>query len=271
MEADGAEAMNLQAIRGTATGIIQQAAAEVMLYYDRPRDEQTKSSVFDIVTEGDKAAERLIVAALRDAFPDHGIHSEEGGGTEAANADYCWYIDPIDGTSNFASRIPFFSISMALADRDMNPLVGVVMNPISRAVFSAAAGHGATRNGVPIQVSQTAALENAILCSGFPYVVETKKRINVDAFMAFLPQVRDLRRFGSAALELSYVAWGRLDGYWELRLNAWDCMAGILLVREAGGQVTDFSGGEAGLDGAQIVASNGLLHEAMLKVINAYS
>jgi myo-inositol-1(or 4)-monophosphatase len=268
MKTDGAEAMNLQAIRGTATGIIQQAAAEVMLHYDRPREEQTKSSVYDIVTEGDKATERLIVAALREAFPDHGIYGEEGGGINTENAEYCWYIDPIDGTSNFASRIPFFSISMALADRDLNPLVGVVINPISRALFSAAVGHGATRNGVPIQVSQTGKLENAILCSGFPYVVETKKRINVDTFMAFLPQVRDLRRFGSAALELSYVAWGRLDGYWELRLNPWDCMAGILLVREAGGRVTDYSGGEAGLDGSQIVASNGLLHEEMLRVIN---
>lgn len=261
--------MNLQAIRGTATGIIQQAAAEVMMYYAQPRKEQIKSSVFDIVTEGDKAAERLIVSALREAFPDHGIVGEEGGRINAENAEYCWYIDPIDGTANFASRIPFFSISMALADRDLNPLVGVVMNPISRNVFSAAAGQGATRNGVPIQVSQTASLENAILCSGFPYDAAAQKRINIEPFMAFLPQVRDLRRFGSAALEMSYVAWGRLDGYWELNLNAWDCMAGILLVREAGGKVTDYSGGEAGLDGRQIIASNGLLHQAMLRVINS--
>ncbi|MBZ0301150.1 MAG: inositol monophosphatase [Anaerolineae bacterium] len=263
--------MNLQVIRGTATGIIQQAGAEVMLYYDQPHTETTKSSMFDIVTEGDKASERLIVAALCEAFPDHHIVGEEGGGmgAPAEEAEYFWYIDPIDGTSNFANNIPFFSISMALADKNLNPLVGVVLNPVSHEIFSAVAGQGVTRNGLPIRVSDTESLSQAILCSGFPYDTATQKRINVDAFMAFLPQTRGVRRIGSAALELSYVACGRLDGFWECRLNPWDCMAGILLVREAGGKVTDYQGGEAGLTGAELIASNGLLHEAMRTVITA--
>jgi myo-inositol-1(or 4)-monophosphatase len=265
--------MNLQVIRGTATGIIQQAGAEVMLHFGRPHTEQTKSSVFDIVTEGDQAAERMISAALHEAFPDHHIVGEEGGGmgAPAEAAEYFWYIDPIDGTANFANNIPFFSISMALADRDLNPLVAVVMNPVSREVFSAAAGHGATHNGEPIQVSATDHLNNAIVCSGFPYDPDTHARTNIEPFVAFLPQVRGVRRFGSAALELSFVACGRLDGFWETRLNPWDCLAGMLLVREAGGKVTDYSGSEAGLTGAEIVASNGLLHEAMLRVINGSS
>lgn len=262
--------MNLQVIRGTATGIIHQAGAEVMRYYDQPHVEQTKSSVFDIVTEADKAAEALIVAALRDAFPDHHIVGEEGGGAgaPAAEAEYFWYIDPIDGTVNFANNIPFFSISMAMTDRDLNPLVGVVLNPVSRELFSAAAGQGATRNGEIVQVSEADRLENAIVCSGFPYDVTTGRRLNTGPFMAFLPQVRGVRRLGSAALELSYVACGRLEGFWETHLKPWDCMAGVLLVREAGGKVTDYNGGEAGISGAQIIASNGLLHEPMMAVIN---
>ncbi len=262
--------MNLQVIRGTAAGIIQQAGNEAMLYFDRPHTEQTKSSVFDIVTEGDKAVEKVIVAALQEAFPDHHIVGEEGGGmgAPAETAEYFWYIDPIDGTVNFANNIPFFSISMALADRNLNPLVGVVLNPVSREMFSAAAGQGATRNGEPIHVSRADSLGNAILCSGFPYDTATQTRTNIEPFVTFLPITRGVRRIGSAALELSYVACGRLDGFWEPQLNPWDCMAGILLVREAGGRVTDYAGGEEKLTGAQLVASNGLLHEAMLRVIN---
>lgn len=264
--------MNLQVIRGTATGIIQQAGNEVMLYYDRPHIEQTKSSVFDIVTEADKAAEKVIVEALHAAFPDHHIVGEEGGGmgAPAETAAYFWYIDPIDGTVNFANGIPFFSVSIALADRNLNPLVGVVLNPVSRELFSVAAGQGATRNGEPITVSKADSLANAIVCSGFPYDATTQTRTNIEPFLAFLPITRGVRRIGSAALELSYVACGRLDGFWETQLNPWDCMAGILMVREAGGKVTDYAGREEQLTGAQLVASNGLLHDAMLRVINSH-
>jgi myo-inositol-1(or 4)-monophosphatase len=261
--------LNLQVIRGTACAIIQQAGAEALVYFNQPLNEQTKSSNFDIVTEGDKAVEAFIIDALCESFPDHHIVGEESGGVgqAAEEAEYFWYIDPIDGTSNFANNIPFFTISMALTDRDMNPLVGVVFNPVSRELFSAAKGFGATLNSVDIAVSASTTLEEAILCTGFPYDVASKTRVNVEPFTAFLPQVRGMRRFGSAALELSFVACGRLEGFWECRLNPWDCLAGVLLVREAGGRVTDFRDHEEGITGAEIIASNGHLHEAMRTII----
>ena len=264
--------MNLQVIRGTVTGIAHQAGAIVLQHYNQPHLEETKASVFDIVTDADKAPEKLIVDALCEHFPGHHIVGEEGGGmgAPADEADYFWFIDPIDGTINFANNIPFFSISIALTDRDLKPLVGVVLNPVSNELFSAAAGQGATRNGESIHVSAAPMLESAILCTGFPYDVPSQKRINVEPFVEFLSQTRGMRRFGSAALDLSFVACGRLDGWWENRLNPWDCMAGILIVREAGGKVTDYSGGEARLDGKELIASNGHLHEAMRAVIHKY-
>ena len=264
--------MNLQAVRGTATGIAQQAGAEVLLHLDQPHQEAIKKSVFDIVTDADQQAEAVIVAALQAAFPNHHIVGEEGGGmgAPAAEAQYFWYIDPIDGTSNFANNIPFFSVSIAMADRDLNPLVGVVYNPVSNEMFSAARGFGATRNGAEIRVSATADLEQAILCTGFPYDNVTKRHTNIEAFVTLLNQTRGVRRFGSAALELCYVACGRLEGFWEATLSPWDCMAGLLIAREAGGKVTDYSGSEIAISGAQILASNGLLHDAVLAVIQAH-
>ncbi len=260
--------MNLQVIRGIATGIAQQAAMELMLYYQRPHQENIKQNEFDISTEADLASEKVIVAALLENFPDHHILAEEGGGqgAPADEAEYHWHIDPIDGTSNFASGIPYFAVSMALADREGNPQVGVVFNPVSRDVFSAARGYGASLNGVALHVSQTDTLARAMLCSGFPYNRAANADNNLNRWAAFLPHVRGLRRFGAAALELASVAAGRLDGYWEAPLNSWDYMAGLLLVQEAGGRVTNYAG-ESDLSSGQILASNTLLHEKMLEVI----
>jgi myo-inositol-1(or 4)-monophosphatase len=264
--------MNLQAIRGTATGIAQQAGAEVLVHLDQPHTESTKKSVFDIVTDADKRSEEVIVAALQAAFPDHHIVGEEGGGmgAPADDAEYFWYIDPIDGTSNFANNIPFFSVSIALADRHLNPLVGVVYNPVANELFSAARGFGATRNGEAIQVSATATLEQAILCTGFPYDSVSQRRTNIEAFVELLNITRGVRRFGSVALEMCFVACGRFEGIWEAALSPWDCMAGMLITREAGGKVTNYSGGESGITGAEVVASNGLLHDALLSVIRQH-
>lgn len=261
--------MNLQVIRGTATGIAQQAAMALMPYFNQPHHENTKSTGYDIVTEGDLASEKVIVAALQDAFPDHYIVSEEGGGSDksTAEAEYFWYIDPIDGTSNFANNIPLFSICLALADRDKNPLVGIIYNPVHNEMFSAALGHGATLNGRAISVSGTQTLDQAILCTGFPYHKATSADNNLSRWNAFLPQVRGLRRLGSAALDMAWVACGRLDGYWEGWLNPWDCLGGILLIREAGGTVTDYDGSSDGLTGDTIIASNGHLHQQIYEVI----
>ncbi|MBZ0293426.1 MAG: inositol monophosphatase [Anaerolineae bacterium] len=259
--------MNLQVVRGTVTGIAYQAGQEVMRYFNQPHELETKGSAFDFATEADVASERLISDALLAAFPDHHLVGEEGGGrgAPAESAEYFWFVDPIDGTSNFASGIPFFSISIALTDRAGDLLVGVVYNPVAQKVFSAERGQGATLNGQPLQVSGNTALDQAMLCSGFPYD-RSNPRYNINRWMAFLPLARGLRRFGSAALELCWVAAGRLDGYWEGPLNYWDYYAGMLIVQEAGGKVSDYAGGKPQ---AEILASNGHLHDQMLQIIAA--
>ena len=261
--------MNLQNVRATATDIALQAGAELMRFFDQPHQEATKQNLYDIVTEGDKASEAVIVPALHKAFPDHYIFSEEGGGSGAPleAAKYRWYIDPLDGTTNFANNIPYFSVSMAMADRNNTPLVGVVYNPVHQELFTAAQGFGTTLNEKSLRVSGADSLSKAILCTGFPYTRATNQDNNLREWGAFLPIVRDLRRFGSAALDLCFVAAGRFDGFWEGHLNPWDCMAGILCVREAGGIVTDYAGGEANLLGAELIASNKQLHPQIMEVI----
>jgi myo-inositol-1(or 4)-monophosphatase len=264
--------VDLQNIR-TATEVIAVRAGEaVMPYFNQPHQEIIKSSVYDVVTEGDKAAEAVIIPALVEMFPRYGIMSEEGGsGLVAADeAEYCWYIDPIDGTTNFATNLPFFSISIALADRALNPLVGVVYNPVYREMFSAAKGYGATLNGQPIRVTRTDALNRAVFSTGFSYNRHTIPDNNLHEFETMLMASRDMRRFGSAALDLCFVAAGRLDGYWEKHIHSWDCLAGILCVTEAGGRATDYSGGEARLlTGEELVATNRLLHDEVLRILNS--
>jgi myo-inositol-1(or 4)-monophosphatase len=263
--------MDLQAIRATASDIALRAGEALMGFYGKAHDEKTKQNIFDIVTEGDRASEAVIVPALHEAFPDHHVVSEESGGTGAGaeDAEYFWHIDPVDGTSNFASNLPMFTVSIAMSDRNHQPLVGVVLNPVYNELFSAAAGHGAYLNNAPIQVSKTENLERAMLVTGFPYnFTPDAPDNNMREWVEFTMKARGIRRFGSAALELAFVAAGRLDGYWEKRLHSWDVQAGILLVKEAGGKVTDFSGGlEKPLTGEQILASNGHIHQQMMDVI----
>jgi len=261
--------MDLQKVRATAESIARDAGEVLMRHWMKPHTEVTKKNIYDIVTDGDKASEAVIVAALREAFPDHHIVSEEGGGTDlsAHEADYYWYIDPIDGTTNFAHNLPHFSISIALAGRDRVPLVGVVLNPVTGEMFSAARGHGATLGGEPIRVTNTPALDQALLATGF----STDKQAALEAiahWRAMIARARDLRRLGSAALDLCYVACGRLDGFWESDIHGWDVQAGILIVDEAGGKTSDYSGGTEKLyTGKEVLASNGHIHEAMLDVL----
>jgi myo-inositol-1(or 4)-monophosphatase len=262
--------MDLQAVRATATDIARQAGAELLRFYDQPHQEATKQNIIDIVTEGDQASEAIIVAALRQAFPNHHIVGEEGGGqgAPADEAEYSWYVDPLDGTSNFASNIPLFTVSIALSDRTRRPLVGVVFCPVYNELYTAARGFGATLNGKPIHVSQKDELHRAMLSTGFPYD-KTQQPNNVREWGNFLMRVRGILRLGSAALDLAWVAAGRLDGFWEPRLNSWDILAGLLLVEEAGGTVTDYSDSsiERAYQGIEVVASNGQIHEQMLAVL----
>lgn len=262
--------MDLQAMRVAVEAVARAAGAAAMQFYNQPHQEVIKSNIYDVVTEGDKASEAVIVPGLRALAPQYPIVSEEGGGGAFdADAAYAWHVDPIDGTTNFANNLPFFSVSIALADRDLVPVLGVVYNPVYDELFSAARGFGATLNGQPLHVTRQADLRRTVLSSGFPYNRHNNPDNNLAQWEAMLMEVRDLRRFGSAALDLCFVAAGRLDGYWEKGVHSWDCLGAIMVIHEAGGKVTDYSGGiERLYNGAEIVATNGLIHERVLAVLN---
>jgi len=219
------------------------------------------------VTEADTAAEALILARLREHFPKHRILAEEGGGDEwQAPGPPIWLVDPLDGTNNFAHGFPHIAVSLALV-ADGAPVVGIIYDPLRDETFAAVSGDGAALNGQPIHVSQVHRLSDAFLATGFPYDRRTAPDNNVARLDHFLRRSQGVRRAGTASLDLAYVACGRFDGFWEIRLKPWDVAAGVLLVREAGGRATDFAGTPDCLSGEEIVASNGLIHGEMLRVI----
>jgi len=224
--------------------IARGAGEIIMRHFAAPIPTTLKSSRIDIVTAADTEAEAFIVNALLARFPSHHIVGEEGGGqgSPVSLAPYHWYVDPIDGTVNFASKLPHFCTSIALATPDRQPLLGVIYDPTRRELFTAIRGQGAWLNDGAIQVTQTAELIDAVITSGFPYDKHTNPDNNLKEWAAFLVRIRGERRLGSAALDLCYVGAGRLDGYWEKDLKPWDVMAGMLIAREAGGTVTDYQG-----------------------------
>lgn len=245
----------------------------VMRHFAAPIPTTSKTSRIDIVTAADTEVEAFLVGELTRRFPTHHIVGEEGGGQGAAaeGAEYHWFVDPIDGTVNFASKLPHFCISIALATAEREPLLGVVFDPTRRELFTAVRGGGACLNGRALRVTETAELADAVITSGFPYDKHTNPDNNLREWGAFLTRIRGERRLGSAALDLCYVAAGRLDGYWEKDLKPYDVMAGLLIVREAGGVVTDYTGGAAPqrMDRGRYVASNGRVHAEMLAVLAA--
>lgn len=251
-----------------AQEIARQAGESLREAYYQPRHISYKGSI-DLVTQADEEAERLIVTALRESFPEHAILAEEGGETgDGDGSGHIWVVDPLDGTTNFAHGFPVFAVSMALRGPDGQPLLGVVVDPLSGECFAASRGGGATLNGAPIHVTGEQELNRALLATGFPYDRHTAPDNNTAAFARFIRRAQGVRRAGAAALDLAYVACGRLDAFWEQSLHPWDVAAGILLVREAGGVVTNYVGGEEGLsEGTNVVASNGHLHEAMMAVL----
>jgi len=235
----------------------------------RPKQIDYKG-VINLVTETDRQSEVLIKGELLATFPDHHFVGEESGGTGAPieYAPYRWYIDPLDGTTNFAHGIPHFAVSIAMSDQNDRPLVGIVYDPTRDECFTAVAGQGAFVNGKPIHVSSIEDLGQAALVTGFPYDRRVNPDNNIEEFTAFLMRTQAVSRTGSAALNLCYVAMGRFDGYWEMRINPWDVQAGILMVQEAGGHVSNYRGNQDGIYlGGETIASNGLLHEQMLNVI----
>ncbi|MDQ3044337.1 MAG: inositol monophosphatase, partial [Chloroflexota bacterium] len=222
----------------------------------------------DLVTDVDRAAEDLIAERLRAAFPDHQLVGEEGarGATGTSNASaYRWVIDPLDGTTNYAHGYPHFAVSIGL-EYAGTPLLGAIYDPLLDELFVAGAGRGATLNGRRLAVSDTRALIDSLLATGFPYDLERRGRSNA-LWEAFNERSQGVRRAGSAALSLCYVAAGRLDGYWERPIRPWDMAAGALIVVEAGGQISRLAGEPFAIDGGEIVASNRLLHPAILEII----
>jgi myo-inositol-1(or 4)-monophosphatase len=253
---------------------IARGAGDIILrHFAAPIPTSVKATRSDIVTAADTEAEAFVIGELCRRFPEHHIVGEEGGGQGAAasSAPYHWFVDPIDGTVNFAAKLPHFCTSIALATPDRQPLLGVVYDPTRSELFTAVAGQGAWLNGQPIRVTATAAINDAVVSSGFPYDKHTNPDNNLKEWAAFLRHIRGERRLGSAALDLCYVGAGRLDGYWEKDLNPWDVMAGMLVAREAGGTVTDYAGepNPQRLDRSRFVASNGHIHAAMLAVLQS--
>ncbi len=220
----------------------------------------------DIVTDADRRSEAMIIEGIRRHFPDHAIVAEEGGGKETGS-DYCWYVDPLDGTTNFAHGFPVYCVTLALACRD-EVIAGVVYDPNREEMFAAERGAGATLNGERIRVSPTSDLAESLLGTGFPPFASNHD-LNLQFFFKLTHLSHGIRRAGAAALDLCSVAVGRFEGFWELKLNPWDKAAGSLLVTEAGGRVSDLAGGAFSLQRDEIFASNGLIHEPMLEVFSS--
>lgn len=268
--------MNLNTIYPIALAIAREAGAVLREGHfasgTAHKEIALKSSSMDLITHYDKAAETLIADRLRSAFPSHHLLAEEGATNSHGDSPYLWVVDPLDGTTNFAHGFPVFAVSMALLENGQ-PRLGIVYDPIRDECFAAIAGQGATLTHAdgttqPLQVSSAQTLQESLLATGFPYDVQTSDWDNLAEFRAFLKRSRGVRRPGAAALDLAYVAAGRLDGYWEYKLSPWDIAAGVLLVQEARGRVTNITNGPITLEGRiHLIASNGLLHEEMVAVL----
>jgi myo-inositol-1(or 4)-monophosphatase len=252
-----------------AEGIARQAGALLRGFYAKGVATEYKGDV-DLVTEADRASEQLIVEKLKAAFPTHGVYGEEGT-RNALDSEYRWYVDPLDGTTNFAHSFPAFCVILGLerrakdlaADADGELIAGVIYDPLRDEMFSVERGRGAWLNGKKIHVSKIATMQESLTGTGFP----SKKRHdspNVHFYQEITLRSHGVRRAGSAGLDLAYVACGRLDGFWEFNLNPWDTSAGVLMVQEAGGTVTHFEGGRFTLDSREVLATNGLIGPEMV-------
>lgn len=245
-----------------AIEIAQEAGKILREENERPPTISYKGD-FDLVTQADRRSEALIVSRLQKYFPEHAVAAEEGTGKETSS-EYRWHVDPLDGTTNFAHHYPCFCVSMALARKE-ELLLGVIYNPIFDELFTAARGEGAQFNGKRIHCSKVDAVRNSLLCTGFPNH-NRESNPNFHFYWDFTLRSHGVRRDGSAALDLGYVAMGRFDSFWEFGLNPWDTAAGVVLVEEAGGKITDMQGQPYTLGGPSILASNGLIHDEMVRV-----
>ena len=225
----------------------------------------TYKGAVNLVTEMDLFSEKVIVSEIRQRYSNHSFLAEEKTSTQE-KSPYRWIIDPLDGTTNYAHGYPVFCVSLAL-EKEGEVILGAVYDPMRDELFLAKKGKGARLNGWKIHVSSTAKLSQSLLATGFPYDLRESPVNNFDHFRNFALRVHAVRRAGSAALDLCYVAAGRFDGFWEMKLGPWDMAAGSLMVREAGGEATDFLGRRLGLDGKHVLASNGKIHREMMQVL----
>ncbi|CAI4029820.1 putative Nus factor SuhB [Nitrospira tepida] len=255
-----ARAMSAAVAAARKAGAILREQARAGFGIDR------KTSIVNLVTDADRAAEQAIVDHLLASFPTDGVLAEERGQDGRRESGCRWIIDPLDGTTNFAHGFPFYSISIAL-EREGVCTLGVVLDPIREELFTAEEGQGAWLNGRAIRVSSINTLDDALLTTGFAYDIRETADNNLDHFSRFALRAQGIRRTGSAALDLCYVAAGRLDGYWEVKLSPWDSAAGSVVLKEAGGRITHFNGSPYSIYGKDLVASNGPLHPAMLQVL----
>ncbi|MGH9450271.1 MAG: inositol monophosphatase family protein [Terriglobia bacterium] len=247
-----------------AIEIAREAGALLNERFERPHEIVYKRPQ-DIVTEADRRSEALITSRLRQRFPGHDIVAEEGGG-HTTDAEYCWYVDPLDGTTNFAHGFPMFCVSMGLALRG-DVIVGVIYDPTRDELYTAERGAGAFRNETRLRVSTIDDVKDGLFATGFPPYSADHER-NIQYYFRFTEISHGVRRAGSAALDLCMVAAGRFEGFWELQLNPWDKAAGVLMVTEAGGRVSDLSGAPFKLLEGEIFASNGLVHESVIQVFS---
>lgn len=218
---------------------------------------------YDLVTAADRASEQLVIKRLRERFPQHGVVAEEGGRAEM-QAELRWYVDPLDGTTNFAHGFPMWNVTLALARNDQ-VIAGVVYDPLNRELFAAERGAGARLNGAPMRVSNSPVLNDSLVATGFP----SRKRhqnVNIHFYYQLAMVTHGVRRGGSAAIDLAYTACGRLEAFWEFGLNPWDMAAGTLLVEEAGGRVSGMKGEPLDLHGRYVLVDNGLIHEEILRL-----
>jgi myo-inositol-1(or 4)-monophosphatase len=248
-----------------AVDLAQKSGALLKKMFNKTHNIQYKGEI-NLVTEADKLSEDLIIEAISRNFPDHGILSEESPAITGAG-EMRWIIDPLDGTTNYAHGYPVFCVSIALENKG-KVILGVVYDPMREEMFVAVQGEGTYLNGKKISVSDCSNLSKSLLATGFPYDIRESKENNLDYFNAMAINVQAIRRAGAAALDLANLAAGRFDGFWELKLKPWDTAAGGLLVTEAGGVVSDIAGEKWNLQSPSLLASNGLIHEQMIKVLS---
>lgn len=256
--------MDLEAFKGTAIEAAHRSAKILRSRFGNISRIRKKADA-EIVTEADTESENAIISTIQAQYPDHAILGEECGLIKGAS-EYKWIIDPLDGTVNFAHQVPIFSISIALAVQD-TIVLGIILDPVNDELFAAVSGQGAKLNGNPIQVSAPATISESLLVTGFPYNVEEIFETVMVRYGRCLKASQAIRRLGSAALDLCYVACGRFEGFWEQNLKPWDTAAGALMVVEAGGKVTTFSDQPYEVKHAEILATNGLIHQEMLGLL----